>query len=480
MTIMCIGLQFQLFSQNKNRKSEMMRSFRLLGLSPRLMDNLARMRLLIPTEIQQKTFHHLYNHSSALIMAETGSGKTLAYTLPVMSRLLDSPRDPVGQKFRSPRAVMIMPSDDLARQTFAFVEAMARDTSLKNHLLLDLNESAPKIPYNTDIFVTSMNSMSGLMSQHGSQLFASTETVVVDEADWVLGEGFPRKRDMIPPIDVISILKRLKYPDTHNPDNMFKKQFIFSCATLPRGPKSPLKFIQSTFHGIPFIHSANAHNKVSTLKEHWITLADSGAADSPAEITDKKNRELLDTIKESSDQTRIIVFANTIRSIETAYEFLKDSILTCPTLSARIGLHMIHGKVSPVDRERTLSFFTQNNDTYMAHNDKETIFDSKIHVLIAGDLVARGYDFCEISKIIQYDFPTNVVTYLHRIGRAARAGNSGEVINFITDPNSNLLKLIRGDGESIDPADDVYSTKYAKAFSRNKSLRKREQRKNKI
>ena len=442
-----------------------------MTLAPQLRSALVRNNTLIPTEIQQRSMDRLIAGESAILVAETGSGKTLSYVLPVLTRALARGKVERGQDEeepgeeeekrvqrqprQSPQSLIIAPTTDLARQIYTVVSNYAVDLPIRHHLLMPHEGSSSIfLPKNLDVAVTTFPMLQQIKHVIPTA-FKETETVVIDEVDWVFGDGY--RNSPTKPVEIFDAIRLIRP----------RKQFIFACATLPKGPASARQLILNRMPRTSMIASSGSHQLVSSLTQHFIDIQD----DERASL--KKLDELVQLIKEDRRAgAKLLVFGNSIRSITEAYNRLSAELEKFPNLADRIDVHRLYHSISVTDRQQLLESFA-------------SVESSRMQVLLTTDVLARGFDFPNVDRVVQLDFATNVVTYLHRVGRTARAGRPGEVVHFVAPTDKPFVDMIREaieagelDEKSDDERGNLDEKRLSKLFSRKRSLREKLKRRN--
>jgi superfamily II DNA/RNA helicase len=358
-----------------------------------------------------------------------------------------------------------------------------------------------RLPPGTDLLLTTFPALSQIQHLIGD-LFSRTRYVVVDEADLLLsGEGSPVARYR--PRQLLEQLQQATASpsDLANP----QRQFVFVGATMPAGRHTAREYINSRFSPVKMLYSSGSHQPVRTLTQQWITFPSSNKAESLVmdqdvnngdSLHEEKCQELFNLLREDRQHSKILVFTNTTESTEQTYASLRSLLDQNPNLAASTRLLRLHSALARTERQLAVSQFTASSSNNADElSASETTFDKSTTIMIAGDVVARGFDFADVDRVVQFDFSLNMVQYLHRIGRTARGGRQGEVVNFIGPQDVRLSNHIQhalannqpldatydeqeGDGTGlINEKSPVDQTAFARLFSRNRSLRKRDRRK---
>lgn len=343
-----------------------------------------------PSPIQAQAIPHLLEGRDLIGCAQTGTGKTAAFALPILHLLNASPKSPVRGK---PRALILTPTRELAAQISDNFAAYGKHLNLRHTVIfggVGQNPQVRTLNNGIDILVATPGRLLDL-HQQGYIDFSQVEIFVLDEADRMLDMGFAP--------DVKRVIAKLPA----------KRQSLLFSATMP-GP-------------IMEIADKLLHNPVKVA----VTPASSTAEriDQLVCHVDKKNKSklLVHTIG-SHGKGLVLVFSRTKHGSNKLVKHLDVN---------GIRSAAIHGNKSQTARERALEQFRAGN----------------VRVLVATDIAARGIDVKGISLVINYDIPNEPESYVHRIGRTARAGADGKAIAFCEPEERSYLrdieKLIRTD-----------------------------------
>ncbi|KAI3636101.1 hypothetical protein MIR68_005982 [Amoeboaphelidium protococcarum] len=462
-------------------------SFRSLNLDPAILATLATNDILIPTEIQSKCIGPLLNKENAIVLAECGSGKTLAVLLPLLQNLLQLKGVSLaGDKYQM-RSLFISPNNQLARQVAGVVNKFAPALGLSSKLLIneDFEDSGSLyLPTQTDLVISTFQTLHTVQHLH-KQLFSQLQHLVVDEVDLMFGDG-ERSKSYSPVTTFSNILKFSKQQSQNRGQSNL--QCIFACATLPKRLVSADSIVSSKIRDVKIISSSNYHRFPSSLRQEFIQISSSqsdGSADvqfNSAEVFQLKIKELMNIIRENATGQKMLVFCNSVSQVDKVHQQLGVKLQESPAL-ANITVDRIHSRIQKSQKSTVLQRFV---DSLV----KET---SPSQIIVTGDVLSRGVDFDkQISKVVQFDFATNAINYMHRAGRTARANREGELISFVTDDDKNLAKFVMAyvdqqqqktsSGEKPQPAVDESADNYRgfeKLFSRKRSLRDSVKRKEK-
>jgi superfamily II DNA/RNA helicase len=347
-------------------------------------DALSRQGIVEPFPIQVATLPDTLAGRDVLGRGRTGSGKTLAFALPLVARLQGGNR-----RARQARALVLVPTRELANQVLAVVDPLARAVGLTSTVVfggVGQNPQVRALSRGVDVLIACPGRLEDLIGQGLCDLSA-VEITVLDEADHMADLGFlPSVRRLLD-----------RTPRTG-------QRMLFS-ATLDNG----VDVLVNRYLDHPTTHSVDpAVSPVSTMTHHVFSVS---AADKQAVV-----HEL------AGGQERSLLF---MRTKHTAKKLAKQ--LT----AAGIPAVELHGNLSQGARERNLSAFT----------------DGSTRVLVATDIAARGIHVDDVALVVHVDPPTEHKAYLHRSGRTARAGAGGTVVTLaLPDQARDVRTLARQAG----------------------------------
>lgn len=367
-----------------------MEAFIKLGIAPEIIEALSAQGYSQPTPIQEQAIPAALNHQDVLGTAQTGTGKTAAFSIPIIQHLM---RD--AGKNRGIKALILTPTRELALQIDESVEAYGANLRLKHAVIFGGVGQQPQvdaIKRGVDIITATPGRLLDLMQQGYIDL-RNVQFFVLDEADRMLDMGFIH--------DVKKVIAKLPRD----------RQTLFFSATMP---SEVVKLSQNILVDPVRVSVA----PVSTTAEK---------VSQSVFYVDQKNkrfllRHLLDTSAENFPS--VLVFTRTKHGAD---KVVKDLV------KLKITAQAIHGNKSQTARQTALANF-KNRTT---------------RVLVATDIAARGIDIDELTHVINYEIPNIPETYVHRIGRTGRAGNSGVAWSFVDREEvpylRDIQKLIRMD-----------------------------------
>jgi ATP-dependent RNA helicase RhlE len=320
-----------------------------------------------PTPIQKEAIPHVLAGRDLLGLAQTGTGKTAAFALPILQRLVESGVRPHGD--RPIRVMVLTPTRELAAQIGESFATYGKHLGYKHAVIFGgVGQSAQEraLRSGVDILVATPGRLLDLASQRLVH-FQRLEIFVLDEADRMLDMGFIH--------DVRRVINLLPK----------KRQTLFFSATMP--PEAQ-RLADELLHDPATVAVTPPATTVETIDQS-IYFVEKG----------DKRALLLQLLKDPS-VSRALVFSRTKHGANRVAESLSK---------AGVRAEAIHGNKSQNARERALDHFKRG----------------VARVLVATDIAARGIDIEDITHVINFDLPNVPETYVHRIGRTARAGASG-------------------------------------------------------
>jgi ATP-dependent RNA helicase RhlE len=365
-----------------------MTEFSELGLAEPLMNMLAKSSYTTPTPIQAQAIPYVMQGQDLLGIAQTGTGKTAAFALPILHRLLQNKKAP---ERGACRVLVLAPTRELATQIAESFRTYGRQTGFR---VMTVFGGVPKgrqiqtLAQGVDVLVATPGRLLDLFSERHVRL-DRTEILVLDEADHMLDLGFV--------IPIKRIAKELPA----------QRQSLFFSATMPAE--------------IASLAAALLRNPVRVAVTPVAATADR-VAQSIMFVPQSEKRTVLARVLKQSGGGRTLVFARTKHGADKIVQHL-----TATGLNA----NAIHGNKSQGQRERALAAFKAGS----------------VPVLVATDIAARGIDVDGVTHVINFDLPDVPESYVHRIGRTARAGNAGSAISLVAEDERPQLrgieKLIR-------------------------------------
>ncbi|HRY79962.1 MAG TPA: DEAD/DEAH box helicase [Spirochaetia bacterium] len=357
--------------------------FRSLGLAESLLSTLAEEGYASPTPIQQKTIPSLLAGKDLLGVAQTGTGKTAAFALPILQRLAAFPARPEP---RAARVLVVAPTRELAAQIDESFGTYGRRFRFSRACVfggVGKNPQIKALSRGVDVLTATPGR---LLDLHGEGYIRldRVETVVLDEADRMLDMGFIH--------DVRRIVALLPK----------KRQTLLFSATMPRD----IAVLASSILDNPTRVDVEPEKPtVDKVDQHIL------------HVRKENKKDLLAHLLRKADVRRAVVFTRTKHGANR---------LSAALGAEGISSEAIHANKSQNARIRALDGFKRG----------------EIRVLVATDLAARGIDVDGITHVFNYELPNEPETYVHRIGRTARAGASGSALSFCDAEERPLLRQI--------------------------------------
>lgn len=341
-----------------------------------------------PSPIQEQSIPSLLEGHDMLGCAQTGTGKTAAFTLPMLQHLVKNKKHPVPKK---PRALVLAPTRELAAQIGDSVAKYGKYTPITHAVIfggVGQNPQVKALRRGVDVLVATPGRLLDLMNQ-GHVSLSEIEIFVLDEADRMLDMGFIH--------DMKKVIAKLPA----------KRQSLFYSATMER---KVLELARTLVRDPVHVTIEPEKPAVERISQKVMFVS-------------KKNKdELIINVLSNKKLERVIVFTQMKHVANKVVRKLENAGVTAAA---------IHGNKSQTARTRALADFKAG----------------RIRALVATDIAARGIDVDEISHVVNYDMPVEPETYVHRIGRTARAGRDGDAISFCCAPEREYLnaveKLIR-------------------------------------
>lgn len=388
---------------NENKVAKKAGAFQSMGLNAVLLKAITRKGFSVPTPIQRKTVPLILDGQDVVGMARTGSGKTAAFVIPMIEKL-KSHSAKVGA-----RGIILSPSRELALQTLKVVKEMSRGTDLRCILLVggdSLEEQFSSMASNPDIIIATPGRFEHLKVEMGLEL-SSVKYVVFDEADRLFEMGFAAQ--------LTEIMHSLPT----------SRQTLLFSATLP---KSLVEFARAGLQD-PKLVRLDAESKIAPgLQSAFFTVklaekeasllyileevikmptGETEAAKQAKKNTDNKKRKRDGpSAKQTPTPHSTVIFASTKHHVEYLAAFLKN---------VGYATSFVYGALDQTARKMQ----TQEFRTGMTN------------ILVVTDVAARGLDIPVLANVINYDFPPQPKVFVHRVGRTARAGESGWAYSLI-------------------------------------------------
>jgi ATP-dependent RNA helicase RhlE len=355
--------------------------FSQLQLIPPLLRAVADEGYTRATPIQQQAIPHVLQGRDLLGLAQTGTGKTAAFALPILQRLAASPR-PAGPT-RPIRVLITTPTRELASQIAESFNNYGRHLDLTCGVVfggVGMNPQENMLRRGVDVLVATPGR---LLDHLGRNIFKMDrlEVFVLDEADQMLDMGFEPA--------IRRILKEIPA----------KRQTLFFSATMPTHIRRLADAMLTKPVEVAVVPESTAAERVTQAVYH-------------VPSSDKKS--LLVHLLADRDWARVLVFTRTKHGANRLAAHLNEYGSNAAA---------IHGNKSQGAREKALDGFK----------------DGSMRVLVATDIAARGLDIDDVTHVVNYELPNVPETYVHRIGRTARAGASGVSVSLCAPDEKPLL-----------------------------------------
>lgn len=360
-----------------------MKQFSELGLAEPILRAVSGEGYTNPTPIQAEVIPTLLGGQDLIGIAQTGTGKTAAYVLPLLNSIL-------ANKGRADRktckALILVPTRELAKQVSDSIRTYGRHMRLSFAVVVGGVKPSPQVralSQGVDIVIATPGRLEDHMRSGAVQLDSTTVTVL-DEADQMLDLGF------------IPAIRRIlgKVPAT--------RQTVLLSATMPKQIRS----LAQDFLNSPAEISVAPASKPIERIDQSVRFVNAGA-----------KRDMLVSVLNEAGVERAVVFTRTKHGADKVCRHLEKAGLVAAA---------IHGNKSQGQREKALNAFR----------------NGKVKALVATDIAARGIDIDGVSHVVNYELPNVPESYVHRIGRTARAGASGVAIAFCDGAERKLLRDI--------------------------------------
>jgi ATP-dependent RNA helicase RhlE len=365
-----------------------MASFRELPLLSSLHTTIESEGLVSPTDIQARVIPALLAGRSVVGVAETGSGKTLAYALPILHLLKTIEASEPTSASSTPRALVIVPTRELGEQVAKVFKTFTHETRLRVRTLLGgmkVDAARRNVQGPFEVLVATPGRLGQFVERELVRL-SDVRLAVLDEADQLLDLGF--------------LAESKKLVGECRAD----RQLALFSATIPPAVES---LIQSAFHDPVVIRTEGSHKTVASLVTRNVNVVRGRRFEALQEILAKKQ------------PGGTLVFANTRDQCDALVAQLRAAGHACL---------VYRGEMDKVERKKNLRAFR----------------DGKIDLLVATDLGSRGLDIEQVARVVNYHLPESMQNYLHRVGRTARAGRTGLVINLVTSRDRRLVSQLEG------------------------------------
>jgi len=356
-------------------------NFTDLGLSEALLKAVRDKGYETPSPIQAQAIPAVISGKDVMAAAQTGTGKTAGFTLPLLQRLSSNKGVKVGTN--NVRALVLTPTRELAAQVSDSIADYGKYLNLHSTVVfggVKINPQMMRLRQGVDVLVATPGRLMDLYNQNAVK-FSQLEVLILDEADRMLDMGFIR--------DIKKIISLLPA----------KRQNLLFSATFSADIRALAKGLVNN----PLEISVNPENSTAEKVTQWLVAVDKK----------RKPAALTYLIKENSWR-QVLVFTKTKHGANKLTKYLEAEGLTAAA---------IHGNKSQGARTKALAAFKEG----------------RVQILVATDIAARGIDIDLLPNVVNFDLPNVPEDYVHRIGRTARAGNTGQAVSLVCADELKLL-----------------------------------------
>ncbi|WCE31944.1 DEAD/DEAH box helicase [Vibrio sp. SCSIO 43137] len=359
--------------------------FKELGLDNRLLKNLNHFAFQKATDIQQQAIPVAIAGKDLLASSKTGSGKTLAFVLPMLHKALKTK----SFSARDPRAVILAPTRELAKQVYGELRSMLGGLSYTGALIVggeNFNDQVKALRKYPKFIVATPGRLADHL-EHRSLFLDGLDTLILDEADRMLDLGFAPE------------LRRIHKAAKHR-----RRQTLMFSATLEHTEVINIAMEMLNDPKRITIGSASAEHKDIQQSFYLCDHLDHKEA-------------ILDRIIEQAEYRQVIIFTATRSDTERLTKVLNEKKLKAMALS---------GDLNQSQRNTIMSQF------------ERAVFK----ILVTTDIASRGLDISNVTHVINFDMPKHTEEYVHRVGRTGRAGNKGTAISLVGPKDWDSFKRI--------------------------------------
>lgn len=349
-----------------------------LGLNEPILKAITRAGFEEATPIQAETIPLVLKGEDVIGQAQTGTGKTAAFGLPIIQNL--------DKNAKSIQAIVISPTRELAIQTQEELYRLGRDEKAKVQVVYggaDISRQIRALKQTPAILVGTPGRLLDHIKR-GTAKIDNVKTVVLDEADEMLDMGFVE--------DIESILSHVKN----------EHQTLLFSATMPK----PIQRIGEKFMQDPKVIKVKSKELTADLIDQYFVRA-----------KEYEKFDIMTRLIDVQDPQLAVIFGRTKRRVDE---------LTRGLQARGYNAEGIHGDLSQQKRMQVLKQFKAG----------------KLDILVATDVAARGLDVSGVTHVYNFDIPQDPESYVHRIGRTGRAGNTGQSVTFVTPNEMGYLQTI--------------------------------------
>jgi ATP-dependent RNA helicase RhlE len=358
-------------------------SFTDLGLSEPLLKAVRDQGYDTPSPIQAQAIPAVISGRDVMAAAQTGTGKTAGFTLPLLERLSKGGREESRVQSNNVRALVLTPTRELAAQVSDSIATYGKYLNLHSTVVfggVKINPQMMRLRQGVDVLVATPGRLMDLYNQKAVK-FSQLEVLILDEADRMLDMGFIRDIKKI-----ISLLPKQR------------QNLLFSATFSP-----DIRALAKGMVNNPLEISVNAENSTAEKVTQWLMAVDK-----------KRKPAVLTHLIKENNWKQVLVFTKTKHGANKLTKHLEAEGLTAAA---------IHGNKSQGARTKALASFK----------------DGRVQILVATDIAARGIDIDLLPQVVNFDLPNVPEDYVHRIGRTARAGNTGQAVSLVCNDELKLL-----------------------------------------
>jgi len=358
-------------------------SFNDLGLSEPLLKAVRDQGYDTPSPIQAQAIPAVLSGRDVMAAAQTGTGKTAGFTLPLLERLSKGGREQSRVQSNNVRALVLTPTRELAAQVSDSIATYGKYLNLHSTVVfggVKINPQMMRLRQGVDVLVATPGRLMDLCNQKAVR-FSQLEVLILDEADRMLDMGFIR--------DIKKIIALLPKQ---------RQNLLFSATFSP-----DIRALAKGMVNKPLEISVNAENSTAEKVTQWLMAVDK-----------KRKPALLTYLIKENSWKQVLVFTKTKHGANKLTQYLEAEGLTAAA---------IHGNKSQGARTKALASFK----------------DGGVQILVATDIAARGIDIDLLPQVVNFDLPNVPEDYVHRIGRTARAGNTGQAVSLVCNDDLKLL-----------------------------------------
>lgn len=366
-----------------------MNKFDDFGLLPSILRTLKTNRYTKPTEVQANIIPLMMSGQSVVAVSETGSGKTFSYVLPLLHKLKSIEDEGLSvTELGTPRAIVMVPTRELGEQVSKVFKTFTHETRLRvrpalGGMAMEQAKRNTEGPF--EVLLATPGRLAQLLAADHLSLH-DVRVLIFDEADQMLDQGFLED-------------SRAIYENCPGDIQLA----LFSGTISP----SVQTLINEIFKNAEVFKSSGSGKVVKTLTTQNRI------------VKDGKRWPLLEKILKEPSQGGTILFTNTREQCDNLAKEMTER---------GFPVAIYRGEMDKIERRQNLKQFT----------------NQKVQFLVATDLAGRGLDIPSVDRVINYHLPRQKENYLHRVGRTARAGRPGLVINLVTERDERLLAQIEG------------------------------------